>query len=96
MAGWLAVASCEGALTLGHEAEVQDDQAAVGSAQHVAWVRVRMEEACVQELGEVGDHAQVHQGAHVVGGGLRELLPIDPLGGMHSPKGNKVQQIDQR
>ena len=35
---------------LGHEAEVEDGQAPVGRAHHVAWVRVRVEEAALQQL----------------------------------------------
>ena len=52
--------------TRGHESEVEDDEPAVRRAQHVAGVRVCVEEAGVQQLREVRDHAQVHQRADVV------------------------------
>eukprot|EP00616_Rhizochromulina_sp_CCMP1243_P011483 CAMPEP_0118980650 /NCGR_PEP_ID=MMETSP1173-20130426/28797_1 /TAXON_ID=1034831 /ORGANISM="Rhizochromulina marina cf, Strain CCMP1243" /LENGTH=60 /DNA_ID=CAMNT_0006931009 /DNA_START=1 /DNA_END=183 /DNA_ORIENTATION=- len=43
-----------------HESKVEDDEAAVRRAEHVPGVGVCVEEARVQELGEVGDDAKVH------------------------------------
>mmetsp|Transcript_3961 Transcript_3961/g.11200 ORF Transcript_3961/g.11200 Transcript_3961/m.11200 type:complete len:207 (+) Transcript_3961:1325-1945(+) len=71
---------------LSHEAEVENHEAAIRSAQHVAWVRVGVEEARVQELREVSDHPQVHESAHVVRSGLAQLLTLHPLGHVHAPR----------
>ena len=45
---------------LGHEAKVEDDELAVGRAEHVARVGVGVEEARVEELRQVHEHAEVH------------------------------------
>mmetsp|Transcript_9617 Transcript_9617/g.30412 ORF Transcript_9617/g.30412 Transcript_9617/m.30412 type:complete len:290 (+) Transcript_9617:784-1653(+) len=45
-----------------------------------------MEEAGVEELREVDNHAQVDERAHVVRLRLRELLALDPLGDVHPPR----------
>ena len=71
---------------LRHEPKVEDDELAVGRAQHVARVRVGVEEAGLEQLREVRDDAEVDQLAHVIGGGLRELLALDPLGRVHAAR----------
>ena len=57
----------------------------VRRADEVARVRVRVEEARVQQLLQVADDAQLHQLAHVVARRLRQLLPVQPRGGQHAP-----------
>mmetsp|Transcript_20632 Transcript_20632/g.64632 ORF Transcript_20632/g.64632 Transcript_20632/m.64632 type:complete len:571 (-) Transcript_20632:606-2318(-) len=72
---------------LRHQPKVEDDQLPVRRAEHVARVRVGVEEARVEKLGQVRDHAQVDELADVVCRRLRELLPIHPLGGVHASGG---------
>jgi len=72
---------------LGHQPKVENDESAVGRAQHVARVRVRMKEASVEQLREVRDHSEIDQLAHIVGCGLRELLAVDPLCDVHAACG---------
>mmetsp|Transcript_53039 Transcript_53039/g.156713 ORF Transcript_53039/g.156713 Transcript_53039/m.156713 type:complete len:238 (-) Transcript_53039:631-1344(-) len=71
---------------LGHQAKIKDDQSAVGGAQHVARVRVGVEESCVEQLRQVGDHSEVDKLVDVVRLGLRQLLAVDPLGRVHAPR----------
>ena len=72
---------------LGHQPEVEDDELALRRAHHVARVRVRVEEAGVEELREVRHDAEVDQRADVVRLRLRELLALDPLRGVHAARG---------
>ena len=72
---------------LGHQPEVEDDELALRRAHHVPRVRVRVEEAGVEELREVRDDAEVDQRADVVRLRLRELLALDPLRGVHAARG---------
>mmetsp|Transcript_69528 Transcript_69528/g.148694 ORF Transcript_69528/g.148694 Transcript_69528/m.148694 type:complete len:418 (+) Transcript_69528:1291-2544(+) len=67
----------------GHEAEVQDSQLALGGSEHVAGVWIRMEQALVEELCEVGHHTDIDQLPYIVGLGLGELLALEPACDMH-------------
>ena len=64
-----------------HEPEVQDAELPLGGAQQVAWVRVCVQEAGVQQLQQVGVEREGHQAVHVRGGAVGQLLAVDPLGG---------------
>ena len=63
--------------------KVQDREPPVRGADQVSRVRIRVEEARVQQLLQVADHADVDQVPDVVRGGLRELLAVEPLGRDH-------------
>jgi hypothetical protein len=73
---------------LGHQPKVEDDELPLGGAQHVARVRVGVEEASVEQLREVRDDAQVDQFAHVVRRALAQLLAVHPLRHVHAPGGD--------
>jgi hypothetical protein len=62
-----------------HEAEVQQTQLALRRADEVPGVRIRVEEARVQQLRQVRHHAHIHQLLHVVRRALAQFLAVDPL-----------------
>ena len=66
-------------IDVGHQPKVEDGEAAVGGANEVPWVGIRVEEARIEELLQVADHADVHEVPDVVRGGLGELLAVEPL-----------------
>mmetsp|Transcript_29807 Transcript_29807/g.75042 ORF Transcript_29807/g.75042 Transcript_29807/m.75042 type:complete len:624 (+) Transcript_29807:182-2053(+) len=72
---------------LAHEAVVEDGDLAVGRTQQVARVRVRMQEACLEQLDEVGVQDGVAQRQDVVRAALAQLLPRNPRGGEQVARG---------
>mmetsp|Transcript_64310 Transcript_64310/g.94158 ORF Transcript_64310/g.94158 Transcript_64310/m.94158 type:complete len:234 (+) Transcript_64310:147-848(+) len=78
---------------LSHKPKVEDGKTAIGSPQHVARVRVGVEEATLEQLREIGDHAHGHQRRHITRCALGELLSIHPRCNMHSTRGERGEAL---